>query len=396
MTSGLTIGTNTGESGQVEIEPDLRNIGDTGYKLSYGVPGFKNFESGDILISSFKTHKTFTLSESDSGSGLYAVPIIKSTAANLYNFNTTDADSKTISSSIFYKVPTYHSINSLYYRDINQMNGYIDLIRGVPTSSDAILSYEYTHPFETNPTMKYTLRRPYTRQLHDTATVIGIPQKYYGEMINPNSVRITDNSTDITFILQDDGRGNLYDVEYSSSYARRSPDTNNSGSVVGNVFYGDGIVVITDTGSYSAVGTLEGSNGFTVKFDSTQTIYEREYVCKVGENEFQHTNNRSLKVGQSGSVVMGSHAWTSSLDYGTVFDEFPYDLVGYATSSYKTEFEIGDKLIGEASHSDFATYVTTIGLYNDKNELLAIGKTAKPIRNDKELAMTFVVRFDTN
>ena len=396
MASSLTIGTNTGGRDEVEIQQDLRNAGYSGYKLSFGVPALKNLEPEDILISSFEMNKTFTLTEADSGSGLYAVPIVKGTISNLHNFNIDDADSKTISSSIFYKVPVYHTINSMYYRDINQMNGFIDLIRGVPTSSEAILSYTYTHPFETNPQMKYTLRRPFTRQLHDTATVIGVPQKYFGERINPYSVRITDNSTDVTFILQDDGYGNLYDVEYSSSYAMKAPDSNNSGSIVGNVFYDDGIIVITDTGSYSAVGTLEGSDGFTIKFDSAQTIYEREYVCKVPENEFQHTTNRSLKVGQSGSVAMAPYAWTSSLDEKTVFDEFPYDIVGYATSSYKTEFDIGTDLIGEATHSDFATYVTTIGLYNDKNELLAIGKTAKPIKNDKELAMTFVVRFDTN
>jgi hypothetical protein len=396
MSSGYTVGTNVGTSEEVEIQPDLRTIGDSGFKLSYGIPALKNIDPEDILVSSFEMNKTFTLSESDSGSGLYVVPIVKGTISNLYNFNIDDADSKTISSSIFYKVPVYHTINSLYYRDINQMNGFIDLIRGVPTSSDAILSYTYTHPSETNPSMKYNLRIPFTRQLHNTATVIGLPQKYFGERIKPYSVRITDNSTDATFILQDDGYGNLYDVEYSSSYAMKAPDANNSGSLVGNVFYDDGIIVITDTGSYSTVGTLEGSDGFILKFDSSQTIYEREYVCKVPENEYTHTTNRSLKIGQSGSVIMAPYVWTSSLDAKTVFDEFPYDLVGYATSSYKTKFDIGSELIGEATHSDFATYVTTIGLYNDKNELLAIGKTAKPIKNDKELALSFVVRFDTN
>jgi hypothetical protein len=57
---------------------------------------------------------------------------------------------------------------------------------------------------------------------------------------------------------------------------------------------------------------------------------------------------------------------------------------------------MGTELIGEATHSDFSTYITTVGLYNDENELLAVGKTASPIKNEKELALTFVVRFDTN
>ena len=181
------------------------------------------------------------------------------------------------------------------------------------------------------------------------------------------------------------------------SYAKRAPDANNSGSLVGNIFYNDGIIVVTDTGSYSDVGSKKGTDGFTLVFDSTQTIYEREYVCKVNENDFQHTTNKSLKVGQSGSIAFSNKAVTSSIFANTIHDRFPYDLVGFSTGSLKSGvYEIGTELIGAASHSDFATYVTNIGLYNNANELLAIGKIAKPIKNDKELALTFVVRFDTN
>ena len=360
---------------------------------------YKNLEPEDILYSPFEVHKTFTVTNNDSGSGVYAVPLIKGTDSNLYGWNTDDAESKTISSSVFYKIPTYHVINALYYRDITQMRGDIDYIRGVPTSSNPIVEYiETRNLYDTAGTpSKMPLRRPHTRQLHDTATVIGVPQELYGEYINPFSIRLTDDSTDSTITLQDDGFGNLYDIAFSSSYAKRAPQGNKSGSVVGNVFYDDGIIVITDTGSYSDVGSTGGTDGFSLTFDSTQTIYEREYVCKSGENEFQHTTNRSLKVGQSGSVGFSGSLGTGSRYNNTIYDEYPYDLVGFATGSFKDGvYEIGTELIGEATHSDFATYVTTIGLYNNSNELVAVGKTAKPIKNDKEMALSFVVRFDTN
>ena len=42
------------------------------------------------------------------------------------------------------------------------------------------------------------------------------------------------------------------------------------------------------------------------------------------------------------------------------------------------------------------TLVTTSKTDNEAYELLAIGKPAMPIKNEKELALTFVVRFDTN
>ena len=74
----------------------------------------KNLEPENISITSFETHKDFTLTNVDSGSGLYVVPLIKATSSNLSGFDTATATSKTISASVFYKTPTYQSINALY------------------------------------------------------------------------------------------------------------------------------------------------------------------------------------------------------------------------------------------------------------------------------------------
>jgi len=358
---------------------------------------FKNLESDDILISPFEVHKTFTVTNNDSGSGVYSIPITKGSDSNLYGWDTT-SNSKTISASVFYEVPDYYTINTMYYRDISNMRGKIDWIHGTPKNHSGVGVVEYRktrHLYDTTvEPSSVILRRPYTRQLHDSATVISIPQDLYGERIPKKSIKLVDNSTSPQIILQDDGFGNLYDVAFSSSYSQREPDSNNSGSVVGNVFYDDGLLVITDTGSYSTVG----DGAFNLTFDSTQTIYEREYVCSIGEDDFLHTTNRSLKVNQSGSVAFHGTSYNTNANLvGTHQDKTPYELIGFATSSFKDgQYEIGTELIGEATHSHFATYVTTIGLYNDNDELMAIGKTAKPIKNDKEMALTFVVRFDTN
>ena len=372
---------------------------------------FKNLESSDILLSSFEVHKTFTVTNEDTGSGVYAFQIAKGTDSTQYGWNTTEGASTTLSGSTFYSIPNYYVINNMFYRDLKQMydinpgsytvnvDNSVDYIGAVPTSSEAVISYNETRNLYdiVDKPSKLILRRPHTRQLRDTANVISIPQELYGEYVKIESVRLTDDSTDSTIILQDDGRGNLYDVAYSASYSRRHPDSNNSGSVVGNVFYEHGLLVITDTGSYSNVGIDTGSNGFSLQFDSTQTIYEREYVCGVGEGEFQFTNNRSLKIGQSGSVAFSGSAYNDEIYKNSIYDDYPYDLTGFSTGSFKNrKYEIGTELIGEATHSHFATYVTTIGLYNNSNELVAIGKTAKPIKNEKEMILNFVVRFDTN
>ena len=353
----------------------------------------KNLDPSDKSFTSFTVNKKFSFTDRDSGSGVFAVPIIRGTDANLHGFSTTTATSKTISGSVFYKTPNYHVINQLYYKDIRNMLGYIDLYRGVPATENAIQSYTSTNQLE-NTTLQ--LRRPYTRQLGATATVISLPQKFYGENIKPGSIKLTDNSTDVTLVLRDDTRGNLYDVDFSGSYSLRTPTTKDSGSLIGNVFYNEGLVVITSTKKpYNTIGTTEGTDGFSIDFESTQTIYQREYVCVVGENDLQFTTNKSARVGRSGSVAIGSFPKTDFTN--TTEDDYPYILTGYSTSSYKTNgYKIGTEFIGETTHSEFAPYVTNVGLYNDRNELVAVGKPAAPIKNEKDLALTFVVRFDTN
>ena len=354
----------------------------------------KNLEPNDISLSSFQVHKKFSFTDTDSGSGVFSVPITNGTDSGLYGFSISTASSKTISGSVFYKIPNYFMINTLYYKDIRNMRGYIDYIRGVPTSSNAINEYVSINHLQT-PSSSIKLRRPYTRQLHNTANVISLPQKFYGEYIKPGSVEIIDESLSSTFVLRDDGRGNIYDTAFSSSYANRTTTSTNSGSVVGNVFYSDGLIVITDTGSYSTVGSLEGTSGFTVKFRASQTIYEREYVCASGENEFQFTNNKSARVGRSGSISIPAFPRTQYTN--TIEDNFIYDGLGLATGSFDVAgYNMGSEFLGVTTHSEFGTYVTAIGLYNDENELLAIGKPAMPIKNEKELALSFVVRFDTN
>ena len=66
-----------------------------------------------------------------------------------------------------------------------------------------------------------------------------------------------------------------------------------------------------------------------------------------------------------------------------------------ATSSYKTSYGAGTEYQNFTTHSEFGAYVTTIGLYNDTNELMAIAKLSNPIKKDNDLPYSFLVRFDS-
>ena len=52
------------------------------------------------------------------------------------------------------------------------------------------------------------------------------------------------------------------------------------------------------------------------------------------------------------------------------------------------------KIKGIATHSSFQPYITTVGLYNSFNELLAIGKLPKPIKKPEKYDISFQLKFD--
>lgn len=144
-----------------------------------------------------------------------------------------------------------------------------------------------------------------------------IPTKYFGESMVPGTVNVDG--------ITDDKSGNLY----------------NGPTLVGNVFYDQGIIVRTD-----------GTAITTVSFSGSYTIYSSQYKCTVNPDEFNLSMNPSL----------GS---TSTL-YNTTITDSP----------------------------EFMPFVTTIGLYNDDQDLIAVAKLSNPVQLNPYVDTNFIVRID--
>ncbi len=354
----------------------------------------RNVHPQDVSIDPFKTYKRFQFTNVDSGSGVYG---LRGVSGSYHNFITGSAASQSfgvynsLSESLnkepyslgtYYSLPLYYTINNLYYERFSNNPK-------LPKSSGR------TEPFlsfgATNPNKQY-------RILHNSCSVISIQQDLIGEEIKPKSVQVTDNSTDVTFTIKDDGDGNLYDNAYSSSYAAfksgsfKYPElswtTAGSGSVVGNVFYKTGMLVFTDTGSYKNVALGTGTDGFEVDYRSTHTIYQHEYTVIAPAGQFNKTRNISATYQRSGSVTVVEGAKPH-------YYFPPGDNPGLTGSgSFESSYQATQFAENFTTHSQFAPYMTTIGLYNDNNELLVVGRTSKPIKNDDTMDMSFVLRFD--
>ena len=322
---------------------------------------FKNVDPSDVSVKQFVTNKRFTVSDIDSGSGVFG---LTGTSSSMYAFAVDTADATTFTNTTapfshsFFHIPVYRQINHLYYRD-------------------------FPKPYNS-----YCFASESIRKLHSSLTAITVPREFYGEKINPGSIELTDDSADSTFTIVDDRKGNLYDNNFSLSFAQRSASANGSGSQVGNVFYEHGILVFTDTGSYSNVGTGKGGNGFQLQFEATQTHYEYEIGVTANEGEFNSTNNISISQNRSGSI----RVLEGTTNVKSVFA--PGDNPSNGTGSLAATYTPTEEVEGFATHSEFRPYVTTVGLYNDQNDLLVVGKLGRPIKNDDDLSLKFIVRFD--
>lgn len=138
----------------------------------------------------------------------------------------------------------------------------------------------------------------------------------------------------------DDGEGNIV---VSASNALSA-----TGSFkVGDIIYPHGIVTIT-TGSLLTFAQTE----LDMRWKATQPIYTYNVRCEVKDHEMNFSQHPSAITGSEGI------------------------------------------LHNNVTGSTFQPYITTVGLYNDANELLAVSKFSQPIPKSDSTEMTFVVKLD--
>ncbi len=322
---------------------------------------FKRLDPRDINITPFKAYKQFTVTNVDSGSGVYGFRAI---SASAHNFDPSTAPKSTFDSASFYQLSSWFMVRQMYYRDTeNNFNN-----------------------FGQNNGKQYRLLQP-------SASIITVSKDLYGERLKPRSITLTDDSTSTTLTIKDDGYGNLYDNDYSSSFAKFASHSfadsyfaDSTGSFVGNIFYEHGLLVFTNTGSrFADIGTGTGTDGYSLEYKAQTTIREHSYTCIIGEGEMNATNNISATKERSGSIsVSGSESWRL----------FPPGHAAAKSGSYPYSYNQTADYEAFVTHSDFRPYITKVGLYNDFNELIAIGQLSHPIKNDDDLALGINVRFD--
>lgn len=298
---------------------------------------YKQLLASDVIATPFLVNKAFTFS----GSGLTGstVGIDRFLGKNI-NSNPFISGSNPTTGYISTQDQelVYSSIQQLYYSNYLS-SSYGDnansasLVPGNNAEGDVLVG---TTPspgvYDNYLQTTLTFAKDFPTGSNELVGVISIPSRLFGDYIQPNSF-VFQFTSGSTFTLTDDGEGNI-----------------KSGSViVGNIFYPHGMAVITDqTLASGSVATLNT----TCSFSSSYTIYETQYKCTFRENEFNYTLNPTLQYDTSGSVY------------------------SYTTSS------------------QWAPYVTTVGLYDEAQNLLAVGKLSQPLPTSATTDTTILVNID--
>lgn len=234
-----------------------------------------------------------------------------------------------------YGVLTYRSLNQLYYTNF---------------VSGSVLNTEYnkTGSFDNYVETSFTSG---SRDLLQSAAVYSIPRKLIGTHIEPNSLIL--GSTEDYLVTQDDYIIEDYLLLADNNYDDGEGNLVNSitGNKVGNVVYSHGQIIITDE-QLAAYYLDQNNTKQPITWKSNQPIYTYNYNIKISDYEYNFTLNPTAQTGSDGQ------------------------LADNVTGSY------------------FQPYITTVGLYNDSNELIAVAKLAQPLPKSANTEMTIQVKLD--
>ena len=214
------------------------------------------------------------------------------------------------------------------------------------------------------------------RVLENEIAVFSIPQSYYGEGIKPGTVVFTNNANVPSTTFTDDSYSNLID----------------SGSnVAGNIFYDRGLIVLTrDITSGSGAGNL---TNFTLNFRSTKTIFENEIFIPVLESEFNYSQNPSAVYEDGARLYTHIMQRPGSTKIGDLVTSSFYDAgIKWVRGAFN-QYEASSSL--DQTGSFLAPMITTIALYDNELNMVAVAKLPQPIKSLPDYPVNFIIRFDT-
>jgi hypothetical protein len=282
-------------------------------------------------------------------------------------------------------------VRGLWSRDVNTLTTfftsstyteyYLDIYQGNPSTSGSAIQFDiqYGHLYGSgstaiNPLVPgYTPSRivygQYRNLVYGTEStnfsfdggittandifIVNISRARYKESLLPGSFNLTLNNSSNTILLTDDsGTTNLTRFIGENRYFNiisGSNGTGNTSTTYGYMFPDLNILILNPSSLSNfipASSITENhrlframASGSSFQLQSQETVSSRYFFTRVKNSEFNYTTNPSI-IDENGNLL-----------YTTLID-------------------------------NPQTYITTVGMYNDNNELLAVAKLSRPLVKD--------------
>ena len=188
-------------------------------------------------------------------------------------------------------------------------------------------------------------------KFYDSGSIVFINQNKFDEGIKRGSFSLIDTTTSARIV--DDSEGNLYST--NASFSQSVSHLSSSDNYVGNIFYDIGAFTITETASFdgSQDYTDVTSGNYTLQYKGTSIINTHEWTCDTQPNELNNTTNNTV---------------------------FHSNGLG----------QLKNNLTG----SNFPTYISEVGLYDEEKSLVGYARLSKPIPKSQKIPMKFLIRMD--
>ena len=162
----------------------------------------------------------------------------------------------------------------------------------------------------------------------------------------------------------------------------------------GNVIYSEGLVILNDTATQMS--------SYTLDFKSTKTISELEILLSAKAGEFNVSQSPSAVTME----ISGSYETEITPDTGIVSGSQKITVIDdiyksqYISGSYNPSISGSwDDYDASASYdptgSYLAPFISTIGIYDQDGDMIAVAKLPQPIKNLPDYDINFLVRLDT-
>ncbi len=399
----------------------------------------KKIPKSDISVRPFKVHKQWQFTNSSS-----EIDVLE--AEDLSVFSTTETTGNNLT---FKKVSLYHQLKAQFYKD-SEDNPFTRF--GYKTNQYIENSDEWDRYFGSSAKVISIPQKYIGESIKKNSILINESGIEYVDDGNGNLYRnsgagvyLTELNLQSGYLYFLDGASNVYsastdnytidletniftfdydgtqyeidvsisDLESGATIAVSIPflTTLGTGAKCGNAFYEQGLIVFTKDADTFLL------SDWNLTYKSTETIYEHEYLVVVSKDEFNVSTNPTSFV-EFGKVETD---WTVSDGMNPKFKPYTIKVqsnpgVRYIkklgknevgqTIDYRYQSNVNTSSFGgfeqiEASSSmditgSFLTpFITTIGLYDDDCQLVAVAKLPQPIKSLPNIDMNFIIRFDT-